>query len=71
MESSLQKYPVKHIENVTLGNRLADAKGICGFLNLLVKQTKPVFQPPLLTNTWKLCFIIFAMFGISHGLFMW
>lgn len=66
-----QKYPVKNIESVRLGNNLADARGFCGFLNLVVKQTKPIFQQPLLTNTWKLCYIIFVMFSIGHGTFMW
>lgn len=65
-----QKYPVKDIENVTFGSSLSNAKGIGGFLGLVMKPTKPVFQKPLLTNTWKLCYVIFVMFSISHGTFM-
>lgn len=66
-----KNYPVKIIESVSLSNNLSDAKGVCGFLNLVVLQTKPIFQKPLFTNTWKLCFIIFVMFSIGHGTFMW
>ncbi|XP_055295579.1 synaptic vesicle glycoprotein 2C-like [Sitodiplosis mosellana] len=66
-----EKYPVKSIENVTIGNNLSDAKGICDFLSLVIEQTKPVLQKPLFTNTWKLCYIILVMFSIGHGTFMW
>ena len=66
-----QSYPVNDIENVTLGNSISNAKGIGEFLRLVVKQTTPIFRKPMLENTWKLCYIIFVVFLISHGTFMW
>lgn len=62
---------MKSIENVTLGNSLSNAKGIDDLIGMIVKQTTPIFRKPMLTNTWKLCYIIFVMFLISHGTFMW
>lgn len=66
-----QKYPVKFIGNVTLGNNLSDAKGISGFFDLVVKQTKPIFQRPLNVYTWKLSYIIFMVFATGHGALIW
>lgn len=66
-----QKYPVQDIENVTMGNDLSSAKGIYGLFKLIIIQTKPIFQFPLFANTWKLCYIIFVLFSIGHGAFVW
>lgn len=54
-----------------MGNSLSDSKGICGFFNLIVKQTKPVFKKPLFTNTWKMCYMICIIFSVGHGCLMW
>lgn len=67
----LKSYPVKDIESVTLGNSLSNAKGVVEVFRLIVKQTTPVFRKPMVSNTLKLGYIIFAMFLIAHGTFMW
>lgn len=68
----MKSYPVKCIKSDSIGgNNLANTKGFCNLLRLLWSQTKPIFLPPLLTHTWKLCYLIFAIFAIGHGTFMW
>lgn len=62
---------MKAIAHTSLGNTAKPGKGFCNVIRLLWSQTKPIFQPPLLTNTWKLCYIIFVVFSIGHGTFMW
>ena len=62
---------MKDIQNVALGNSLASAKGVGEFFRLVVKQTTPIFRKPMLENTWKLSYNIFAVFLIAHGTFMW
>lgn len=62
---------MKDIAHIPLGNKVDMGKGCCNIIRLLWSQTKPIFQRPLLSNTWKLCYIIFVVFSIGHGTFMW
>ncbi|XP_055305413.1 synaptic vesicle glycoprotein 2C-like isoform X2 [Sitodiplosis mosellana] len=67
-----ESYPIKSIKSDSIGgNNLASTKGFCNIMCLLWSQTKPIFLPPLLAHTWKLCYLIFAIFAIGHGTFMW
>ncbi|XP_031628109.1 synaptic vesicle glycoprotein 2B-like [Contarinia nasturtii] len=67
-----QSYPVERIKSESIGgNSLAGTKGFCNIIRYLWCQTKPIFLPPLLTHTWKLCFLFFVLFAIGHGTFMW
>lgn len=62
---------MKDIAHISLGNKVNNGKGCCNVIRLLWSQTKPIFQKPLIENTWKLCYIIFVVFSIGHGTFMW
>lgn len=66
-----EKYPIEKIKVEEIGNSLSNAKGLCDVVRLLWVQTKPIFQPPLLTNTWKLCYVEFIIFGVAHGTITW
>lgn len=65
-----QNYPIKNIKSESNGNRLTSSKGFCNIVQLLWSQTKPIFIAPLLSHTWKLCYLIFAIFLIGHGNFL-
>lgn len=52
-------------------NNNSSGEGCCYIVKSIWKQTKPIFQAPYLTNTWKLCFIIIVIFSIGHGTFVW
>lgn len=41
------------------------------FRQQVVKQTSPLFKPPLLVNTIRTSFIMFSLFAASSGFFMW
>lgn len=45
--------------------------GIYGVLSLVWNQTRPLFQRPNICNTFKLCYLMFVLFSIGHGTFMW
>lgn len=66
-----QNYPVNNIKIDVIGSMLSDTHGFCNIMRLLWSQTKPIFLPPLRTHTWKVCYIIFVMFALGHGTFMW
>lgn len=67
----LQTYPIKSIKSEPIGNNLTNTKGFLNIIKLLWSQTKPIFIPPLLTHTWKLCYLIGCIYLIGHGIFMW
>lgn len=62
---------MKELEKESSGNSLGATKGFLSILKLLWKQTSPIFLPPHLDNTVKLCFMIFVLFAIGHGAFLW
>lgn len=68
---SQQSYPIKSIKSATIGVSLANTKGFVNIIKLLWSQTKPIFMPPLLSRTWKLCYLTFTVFAIGHGTYMW
>lgn len=55
----------------TSGQNLADTKGVVNILKLVWEQTWPVFAPPHVGKTLKMSFLIFILFSIGHGTFMW
>lgn len=50
---------------------LSEVHGIHGMAKLVWNQTWPLFQQPHAKNTFKLCFLMFVLFSIGHGSFMW
>lgn len=68
---SEENYPVESIKVEEIGNSLADTRGFCNVVRLLWSQTKPIFLRPLLTHTWKVCYIEFVIFAVAHGTSTW
>lgn len=64
---NLQSYPVQNLIHEGSGNNLAATKGFVNFIKLVWNQTKPIFVPPHLDSTVKLCFMVFTLFAIGHG----
>lgn len=67
----MQTYHIKNLQLENLGSNISDVKGISGMAKLLWNQTWPLFVPPHLSNTLKLSFLMFILFSIAHGTFMW
>lgn len=55
----------------TTGTKLSATKGFVGILKLIWNQTKPIFMHPYADTTAKLCYMIFVLFFIGHGTFLW
>lgn len=55
----------------TSATDLTATKGFMNILKLVWNQTKPIFVPPYLDSTVKLCFMVFTLFAIGHGTAMW
>lgn len=66
-----QTFPVKDIISETSGTSLNNVHGLAGVVKLLWNQTWPLFMPPHLGNTVKLCYLMFILFSVGHGTFMW
>lgn len=66
-----QKYPVKDLMNENIGTALSDVRGVVGILKLVWNQTWPLFQRPHVASTFQLCYLMFVLFSIGHGTFMW
>lgn len=67
----LKCYPVRSIKTNAERKTLANTKGFWTVILLFCSQFKQLFSPPLLSHTWKLCYLMFAIFAIGHGTFMW
>lgn len=67
----LQSYPVKDLIPETTGNKLSATKGCLGILKLIWHQTKPIFVAPYVDTTLKLSYILFVLFFIGNGTFLW
>lgn len=67
----VKSYPVENIIPEASGNSLMATKGFANVLQLVWDQTKPIFVPPYLDSTVKLCFMVFTLFAIGHGLSLW
>lgn len=66
-----QLYPVQDIIQERIGKSLNDVKGFGNIAKFVWAQTKPIFLQPHLENTLKVSYIIFVIFAIGHGSFMW
>lgn len=55
----------------SIGSNLANAVGFSGVLRMIWSQTKPIFQPPHLTNIIMLSYLMIALYGVSHGFGLW
>ncbi|XP_031628517.1 synaptic vesicle glycoprotein 2C-like isoform X1 [Contarinia nasturtii] len=64
-------YPVYYLIPEENTNNLLATKGFVNIMKLVWKQTKPIFVPPYLDSTVKLCFIVFTLFAVGHGSVMW
>ncbi|XP_031628421.1 synaptic vesicle glycoprotein 2C [Contarinia nasturtii] len=64
-------YPVKDLISETTGTALSEVCGIYGIFKLVWCQTLPCFQRPNVLNTSMLCYLMFCLFSVGHGTFMW
>lgn len=62
---------MKELISESTGKNLNAIKGVGGVMCLLWNQTWPLFVPPHLGNTVKLCYLMFVLFSCGHGTFMW
>lgn len=62
---------MKYIQREMIGNNLSSTKGFTDIVRLLWSQTKPLFLPPLFTHTWKLCYMIFVIYTVGYGTYVW
>lgn len=62
---------MKDLYSERTGTALSDVHGFIGVFKLLWNQTWPLFMPPHLGNTLKLCYLMFVLFSVGHGTFMW
>lgn len=65
------EYPVKSLELQTSGGSLTDIRGVKDALNLIWSQTVPLFYKERCLHTINICLIMFVVFAISQGTFMW
>lgn len=62
---------MKEIEFEKMGSNLADAHGFKEVLVMMWKQTKPLFQKPLVLNFLRICYLAFSLILIAHGFYLW
>lgn len=62
---------MKELKKESTGNSLGATKGLMNVMKLVWNQTKPIFVPPYLDSTVKLCFIAFVLFAVGNGTFAW
>lgn len=66
-----QSYPVKSLIPEITVEKLSTTKGFVSTVQFVWNQTKPIFIPPYLDKTVKLCYMVFILFAIGHGTFLW
>lgn len=64
-------YPVKHIVMQSNGASLSNISGVKDALKLIWSQTVPLFYRERCLHTINICAIMFVVYGISQGIFMW
>lgn len=64
-------FPVHDLIPVSSGRNLSEVKGVKNAIQFVWKQTKPVFVAPFLDKTVKLSYLMFVIFSIGHGSYMW
>lgn len=65
------EYPVKKFKVELVGANLGNIKGIKGALGLIWSQTVPLFSRERVFQTLNICGIMFIVFAVSQGCFMW
>ncbi|XP_055912605.1 putative transporter svop-1 [Eupeodes corollae] len=68
---SESEYPVKRVNIELSGANLSNIHGLKGALSLIWNQTKPLFSRNRIVHTTNICGIMFVIFAISQGTFMW
>lgn len=64
--------PIKDVRvEESSGQTLGDSKGFRAVIKLVANQTRPLFVPPNLVNMLLICYIIFTIFGVGHGTYLW
>lgn len=53
------------------GISLNDVNGFKAVCKLLWDQTWPLFAPPHLLNMLLLCYMVFSLFFVAHGIYVW
>lgn len=54
-----------------LGSNLSDIHNIVDAIKMMWNQTWPLFFPPHLSKICMLCYIMFALFFVSEGCYLW
>jgi MFS transporter, VNT family, synaptic vesicle glycoprotein 2 len=62
-------FPVSQID--TASENLLFSPQNKSIFTILWTQTSPLFKRPLVANTWKISYLMFSLFAVSSGLFMW
>lgn len=68
---SVSEYPVRRIMMQSNGANLANISGVKDALKMIWSQTTPLFYRERCLHTINICIILFAVYCISQGLFMW
>lgn len=66
-----QSYPVKSVIPEITGQKLSATKGFIAISKLIWAQTKPIFVAPYGATTLKLSYMIFILFFVEKGTFLW
>ncbi|XP_065364204.1 niacin transporter NiaP [Calliphora vicina] len=64
-------YPVKQIVMQSNGASLANISGVKDAFKLIWSQTVPLFYRERCLHTINICGIMFIVYGLSQGIFMW
>lgn len=64
-------YPVDHIVMQSNGANLSNVSGVKDVLKLIWSQTVPLFYKERCLHTINICCIMFIVYGLSQGIFMW
>lgn len=51
----------------SVGKKVTNTKGFVNMLKYVWNQTRPIFVPPQLDSTVKLCYIVFVLFATGQG----
>lgn len=64
-------YPVKQIIMQSNGASLSNISGFKDALKMIWSQTTPLFYRERCLHTINICLIMFSVFCVSQGVFMW
>lgn len=66
-----ETFPVKAVALEETGSNLSDVHGAKDVCKMMWNQTWPLFFPPYLGKILLLIYLMFAMFFVAHGFYLW